>query len=106
MFEEEFEALSLKWSVLMSSQRQETKYTFFEEGNEFSLVFTKSEVTLEYLGTSKYGCQHERERGDRVPDVAVTKNIFCKTAFTGQDWHCYIFLQYSNSSQQYFKENK
>lgn len=63
-------------------------------------------MALEHLGTSKHDFQFERERGHGVPDVVVTKNVFWKTAFSGQDWHCYVFLQYGNSSQQYFKETK
>ena len=54
------------------------RQTFFEEGNEFSLVFTKSEVALGHLGTAKCDSQHERERGYGVPDVAVTKSTFGK----------------------------
>ena len=81
------------------------RQTFFEEGNEFSLVFTKSEVALGHLGTAKCDSQHERERVWRSRCCSYQEHIW-KTAFAGQDWHGCVFLQYGNPSQRYLKETK
>lgn len=52
-------------SDIICGYRKQEKVQTFGEGNEFSLVLTKSEVALGYPCTLKYGSKYERERGER-----------------------------------------
>ena len=56
------QALSLGKQFRHHSERQKAKrHTICGEGNESSLVFTKSKVALVHLGTLKYDSWHEEK---------------------------------------------